>query len=345
MSAIVYPLFFATSRSSCSGQARRADALVDVDVGASVMRHLVVAVANAGQRAPEQRWHGTLELLVAAPAPFALTIAAGHARDGDDRASTRSARPCSGARFALRHPDLTRAPALRSSVALPCMIVVDRRASASCSPSTLRPLPHSLGAREPVRVPGLADLRLPRAAVAAARLGAPDLVAARADLGRARDPRGGARRLACCPTSACASCSAAPVRRGRSRVPAARRSDRRAASATLVADVNAARVFFVGGLIELPRPLQLAHAVDLHPDAARRARSSEILLLRLRRPVGGRRVRQLLPDRQRAPVRGDPVPVRDGEHDRRRALHADARTAARHPGQPARRCSSAARCR
>ncbi len=49
-------------------------------------------------------------------------------------------------------------------------------------------------AREPLRVPGLADHRAARAAVAAARLGAAARMGHRADVGHQGDPCGGHRR-------------------------------------------------------------------------------------------------------------------------------------------------------
>src|ERR671930_110058 len=111
----------------------------------------------------------------------------------------------------------------------------------------VRPLAGGPGARELLRVSGLADLRLPRPAGAPSRLGAPASVGARADLGDERDPRVGARRLA----------ASRPGRlpRARPRLRDARcarhrpRPARRPAAGVALADVIvAARIFAIGGV-------------------------------------------------------------------------------------------------
>src|SRR5919197_1764279 len=111
----------------------------------------------------------------------------------------------------------------------------------------VRPLAGRLGARELLRVPGLADLRLPRPAGAPSRLGAPASVGARADLGDERDPRVGARRLV--------ARRSGRLPRARPRLRRARRPGhgprpaRRPAAGLALADVIvAARIFFVGGV-------------------------------------------------------------------------------------------------
>src|SRR5262249_6531549 len=110
----------------------------------------------------------------------------------------------------------------------------------------VRPLPDGVGAREPARVPGLADLRLPRAARAPARLGAADLVGAGPDLGDERDPRIGDRRDAVA--------RAARVRRARRALHRGRHrrarpcAHGRAGTRRALAHMNSLRVFFLGGL-------------------------------------------------------------------------------------------------
>lgn len=70
---VLYPLFFATV-AFFMYRAGSPDALFYASLGASVMGiwgATTTAAAGAMQR---ERWHGTLELLVAAPAPFALVL-------------------------------------------------------------------------------------------------------------------------------------------------------------------------------------------------------------------------------------------------------------------------------
>ena len=84
---------------------------------------------------------------------------------------------------------------------------------------------------------------------------------------------------------------------------------------------------------DLPRALLLADAADLRPQPARGADLPDPAL-RVHRPVGGPRVGQVLRGRQRDPVRGHPLPLRDDADDRRRALPEHAERDPRQPGPP-----------
>ena len=128
-----------------------------------------------------QRWQGTLELLVAAPPPFFVVAAAAHARD-----ARRSAlyslvatlvwgRVVFGVPLHFEHPLGVRRGAPRDGA----------RARADGAPAgvEVRALPARERAHEPARVPRLARDRADLPDRAPARLGAADLVAARADAG------------------------------------------------------------------------------------------------------------------------------------------------------------------
>ena len=235
------------SPSSCSGPAPASESLVsprsaprdgDLVVDEHVGRLGAAAGALARHARAARRRAGALR---ARPA-------ADHARDGDDRPLLAWSRRCSGAgsSSAIDLPSSTRSRSA-SPCRRPCSSIGMLRLPAR---RLVRPLPHGVGAREPARVPGLADLRVPRAAHAAPGLGAADLVGARADLGRCdaiRDAALGGQAVAdmrCLPsrsarsTSRSASLSletvlsSAAPRRARSRW-----RDRRRA------------IFFVGGLL------------------------------------------------------------------------------------------------
>jgi ABC-2 type transport system permease protein len=70
---IVYPLFFATV-AFFMYRAGSPQALLYASLGASVMGIWGATSTAAGAALQRERWHGTLELLVAAPAPFALVL-------------------------------------------------------------------------------------------------------------------------------------------------------------------------------------------------------------------------------------------------------------------------------
>src|SRR4029453_8491048 len=169
--------------------------------------------------------------------------APGDDRDGDDRDLQPRRDPALGT-APLRHRPDRRPPA-----AVRAFDPGDRphlRRARLPVRRLLRPLPRSLGAREHVRVPGLADLRVPRAAALLPLLGAADLLGPRADLGHERDQGVVPRRLA-----APGSPHVLSARLGlhRARLPrhgAAAPSRPRTCRA--LADLTSVRLFFVGGL-------------------------------------------------------------------------------------------------
>jgi ABC-2 type transport system permease protein len=71
--AIVYPLFFATVAFFMYQHGHKG-ALVYAALGAAVMGVWSATSTSAGAALQRERWHGTLEVLVSAPAPFALVL-------------------------------------------------------------------------------------------------------------------------------------------------------------------------------------------------------------------------------------------------------------------------------
>ena len=70
---ILYPLFFATVAFFLYREGSP-HALLYASLGASVMGVWSATSTTAGAALQRERWHGTLELLVAAPAPFSLVM-------------------------------------------------------------------------------------------------------------------------------------------------------------------------------------------------------------------------------------------------------------------------------
>lgn len=70
---ILYPLFFATV-AFFMYRAGSPDALLYASLGASVMGVWSATSTAAGSAMQRERWHGTLELLVSAPAHFSLVM-------------------------------------------------------------------------------------------------------------------------------------------------------------------------------------------------------------------------------------------------------------------------------
>jgi ABC-2 type transport system permease protein len=71
---VVYPLFFATTIFLMYQQNGRPSALVGAAVGAAVMGVWSAVSTTASASLQQERRQGTLELLVAAPAPFPLVV-------------------------------------------------------------------------------------------------------------------------------------------------------------------------------------------------------------------------------------------------------------------------------
>jgi ABC-2 type transport system permease protein len=74
MLAILWPLFFATVAFFMFRQGGDPKALVYASLGAAVMGIWTATSVSAGSALQRERWFGTLELLVAAPAHFSLVL-------------------------------------------------------------------------------------------------------------------------------------------------------------------------------------------------------------------------------------------------------------------------------
>jgi ABC-2 type transport system permease protein len=72
--AILYPLFFATVAFFMFRAGGGASTLLYASLGAAVMGVWSSTSTSAGSAMQRERWHGTLELLVAAPTHFALVL-------------------------------------------------------------------------------------------------------------------------------------------------------------------------------------------------------------------------------------------------------------------------------
>ena len=262
-------------------------------------------------------------------------------------ASTAWSRRCSGAAFVFGIDLHDRAPAR-------CSCSRSRRRS--CRSAMLgfllavagRPLPHRVGARQRARVPGLA-----RSAASSCRSRCcPDWVR---PISWVLAPTWGVRAIreaALGGDAAAATCSMCArarrrLRRDRRSLLAERvlRLGADARRAALLADVTArCAIFFVGGLTATGR----CSAGCARGSSSRRSSSRRSSRSCSSSYIG--RSAALESDEfyvigNAAAVRGDPVPVRDDEHDRRRAL-ASRRSGSCSPRRRAgSRCSSAARCR
>ena len=243
--AILWPLFFATVAFFMFRAGGDPDALVYASLGAAVMGIWTATSISAGSALHRERWHGTLELLVAAPAHFSLvllpltfaTVGDRHLLHGDDPpvgpVRVRDRRSPSSTRCSWR-------------AAIPATVLSIGALGFLMAVSFAR-YRTAVGARLADRVPGLADLRLPGPADAAPGLGAPDLVGARADLGHERDPRVARPAARRCRTSA-----VRPARRHLHRDRRLRHRGRPARSPPQrqpLADMTVSlRIFFIGGL-------------------------------------------------------------------------------------------------
>jgi ABC-2 type transport system permease protein len=72
--AILWPIFFATVAFFMFRQGGDPDALIYAGLGAAVMGIWTATSVAAGSALQRERWYGTLELLVAAPAHFSLVL-------------------------------------------------------------------------------------------------------------------------------------------------------------------------------------------------------------------------------------------------------------------------------
>src|SRR4029453_18156182 len=72
--AVLYPMFFATVAFLMFRTSSAPQALLYASLGAGVMGIWSATSTSAGSAMQRERWHGTLELLVAAPTHFALVL-------------------------------------------------------------------------------------------------------------------------------------------------------------------------------------------------------------------------------------------------------------------------------
>ena len=71
---VLYPMFFATVAFLMFRAGASAESLLYASLGAAVMGIWSATSTTAGSAMQRERWHGTLEVLVAAPAHFALIL-------------------------------------------------------------------------------------------------------------------------------------------------------------------------------------------------------------------------------------------------------------------------------
>src|SRR4249919_2499408 len=72
--SVLWPLFFATIAFLMFRAGAGGESLVFASFGAAVMGIWSSTSTSAGSAMQRERWHGTLELLVAAPSPFSLVM-------------------------------------------------------------------------------------------------------------------------------------------------------------------------------------------------------------------------------------------------------------------------------
>ena len=72
--AVLWPLFFATIAFFMFRAGRNPESLLFASLGAAVMGIWTATSVAAGSALQRERWHGTLEILVAAPRHFALVL-------------------------------------------------------------------------------------------------------------------------------------------------------------------------------------------------------------------------------------------------------------------------------
>ena len=181
---IIYPLFFATAAFFMFESGDDPKPLLYASLGAAVMGIWGATSTAAGNALAQQRWHGTLELLVTAPAHFALillpvTIAMATIGIYSMIATLVWGRLVFGIEVVIGDP-------LAFALAVPATVVSIGALGFLLAVAFVR-FRTGLGARKHARVPGLAHLGLPRPAHALPCLGAADLV------GRSRRPGASAR--------------------------------------------------------------------------------------------------------------------------------------------------------
>ena len=242
--AICWPIFFATVAFFMFRAGGDPEALVYASLGAAVMGIWTATSVSAGSALQRERWHGTLELLVAAPTHFSLILLAlAFATSAIGVYCMATTFLWGRVLFGIEIPIAPAAVRDLDSGHDP----LDRRARLP-DRRRVRPLPQLLGARLDDRVPDLVDLRLPRSADPASGLGSPDPWALAPTWGmRAirESSTGGTPSLR---TSQCVPGPRRDVRRDRRR-PHGDRAPSYWGKASLSLDMTVSlRIFFIGGL-------------------------------------------------------------------------------------------------
>ena len=150
---VLWPLFFATIAFLMFRAGAGGESLVFASFGAAVMGIWSSTSTSAGSAMQRERWHGTLELLVSAPVHFAtvllpVTVAMSAMGLYSMVATLLWGRLAFGVDLPFEHPSRS-ARGRRDRRLDRCDGLPPRR--------LLRPLSHRVGAREPARVPRLAD--------------------------------------------------------------------------------------------------------------------------------------------------------------------------------------------
>ena len=158
---VIYPLFFATVAFFVFRAGDSPRTLVYASLGAAVMGMWSATSTTAGGAMQRERWHGTLELLVGTPRHFALVLLPVTLAMATIGIYSLVATLLYG--HFLFGIDADRQHPLLFAASIVVTVLSVRRARLRLC-GHVRPLPRGLGAREPLRVPRVADRRLPRPA-------------------------------------------------------------------------------------------------------------------------------------------------------------------------------------
>ena len=190
---VVWPLFFATVAFFMFRPAAGEQTLLYASLGASVMGIWSVTSTSAGSAMQRERWHGTLEVLVAVARALRARAAARHDRDVDDRPLLHGRHAALGPAAVRNRADLDQP--LLFALSIPVAIVSIGTFGFLLAVAFVRyRFAWALGNLLEYPVWLICGFLVPLTLLP--ELGAADLVAPGADVGHARDPRVRARRLA-----------------------------------------------------------------------------------------------------------------------------------------------------
>ena len=335
---VIYPLFFATVAFFVFRAGDSPRTLLYASLGAAVMGMWSATSTTAGGAMQRERGRARSSCSSRTPTHFASSCSR-DPRHGHDR-DLQPGRDAPLGTLPVRDRAHGPPPApLRASI-------VGNRAHVRRARLRLRgqvrPFPRSLGAREPLRVPRVADRRLPRAARVFPGWVRPIswVLAPTWGMNAIRESALGGS-----PVTDLLMCVAPRrplhgARHSRHRTGAALRAGSRHALAV----VTSLRLFFVGGLMSY-RALFYWLTPQIYIPSLLVAPIFQILLFAYIGRSAGLKSDKFYVDRERAPVRGHPLPVRDVADDRRRALPEHPERDPRQPGAGGSRSSSGAPCR